>query len=117
MLVFVSLLVFIIWTVLFFAWGNFWQVWEFDSDRLQFPVPPQWPRVTAIVPARNEAGSIEAVIHALAVQDYAGEFSLVVVDDHSEDGTAELARRAAIEAGAAPRFRVISAPDLANGWT
>ena len=117
MLVFVSLLTFIIWMVMFFAWGTFWQVWEFDSDRMRFPVPPQWPRVTAIIPARNEAVSIEAVIHALAAQDYAGEFSVVVVDDHSEDGTAELARRAAIEAGAAPRFRVISAPDLANGWT
>jgi hopene-associated glycosyltransferase HpnB len=117
MLVFVSLLVFIIWLVLFFAWGNFWQVWEFDSHRARFPAPPQWPRVTAVVPARNEAASIEAVISALAAQDYAGEFSAIVVDDHSDDGTAQLAHRAASSTKMASRIRVISAPELTGGWT
>jgi hopene-associated glycosyltransferase HpnB len=117
MLVFVSLLVFIVWIVLFFARGNFWQIWEFDSDRAQFPAPPEWPCVTAVVPARNEAASIEAVVHALAAQDYAGEFSVLVVDDHSDDGTAELARRAASDAQTASRTRVISAPELIGRWT
>jgi hopene-associated glycosyltransferase HpnB len=117
MLVCVSFLVFIIWVVLFFAWGNFWQVWEFDFDRAQFPAPARWPRVIAVVPARNESASIEAVIRALAVQDYAGEFSVVVVDDHSDDGTAEAAHRAAAAADAASRVRVTSAPELIGGWT
>jgi hopene-associated glycosyltransferase HpnB len=117
MLVFVSLLVFLIWIVLFFAWGNFWQIWEFDSDRTESPTPAEWPTVSAVVPARNESASIEAVIRALAAQDYAGEFSVIVVDDHSDDGTAELAHRAATEAGAASRIRVISAPELIGGWT
>ena len=117
MLVFVSFLVFIIWIVLFFVWGNFWQIWEFDSDRVQFPGPPQWPRVTAVVPARNEAASIEAVISALATQDYAGGCSVIIVDDHSGDGTAEIAHRAATTARAASRIRIISAPELASGWT
>ncbi len=103
--------------VLFFARGNFWQVWEFDSHRARFPAPPQWPRVTAVVPARNEAVSIEAAINALAAQDYAGEFSVTVVDDHSDDGTAQLAHRAASSTKMAPRIRVISAPDLMGGWT
>jgi hopene-associated glycosyltransferase HpnB len=117
MLVFVSLIVLVIWLVLFFAWGNFWQIWEFDSDRAQFPAPPEWPRVTAVVPARNEAGSIEAVIRAFAAQDYAGGFSVIVVDDHSDDGTARLAFRAATDTNTASRVRVISAPELINGWT
>jgi hopene-associated glycosyltransferase HpnB len=114
MLVFVSLIVLVIWLVLFFAWGNFWQIWEFDSDRAQFPAPPEWPRVTAVVPARNEAASIEAVIRAFAEQDYAGGFSVIVVDDHSDDGTARLAFRAATDTS---RVRVISAPELIGGWT
>ena len=117
MLVFVSLLVFIIWIVLFFAWGSFWQVWEFDSDRARFPAPPQWPRVAAVVPARNEAASIEAVISALAAQDYAGEFSVIVVDDHSDDGTAQIAHRVASSTKMPSRIRVISAPELIGGWT
>jgi hopene-associated glycosyltransferase HpnB len=117
MLAFVSFLVFIIWIVLFFVWGNFWQTWEFDSDRARFPAPPQWPRVTAVVPARNEAASIEEVIGALAAQDYAGEFSVVVVDDHSNDGTTEIAHRTVTATKAASRIRIVSAPELASGWT
>ena len=117
MLVFISLLVFLIWIVLFFFWGSFWRVWDFDSDHAQFPAPVAWPRVAAVIPARNEAVAIEAAVRALALQDYAGEFSIVVVDDHSDDGTSELARRAAHQAGAAFKVRVVSAPDLASGWT
>lgn len=117
MLFFISLLVFLIWLVLFFAWGNFWRVWDFDFDRAQFPSPLKWPRVTAIVPARNEAASIGAVVEALALQDYAGELSIIVVDDHSDDGTAEIAALAPAQTANANRIRIISAPELASGWT
>ena len=113
----IALLLLIIWFVLFFAWGNFWRVWEFDSDRAQFPAPPRWPRVAAIIPARNEAASIAAVVRALAQQDYPGDFSVLVVDDHSEDATAEIARRVAAELRAESRVRVLPAPELAGEWT
>src|SRR5260370_21893083 len=116
MLVFVSLIVLVIWVVLFFAWGNFWQIWEYDFDGAQFPAPPEWPRVTAVVPARNEAAAIEAVIRGFAAQDYAGGFSVIVVDDHSDDGTGRLAFRAATDTNASC-VRVISAPELIGGWT
>jgi hypothetical protein len=106
-----------IWLVLFLSWGNFWRVWESDADRTSAPSPAAWPRVTAVIPARNEAASIAAVIAALTKQDYPGEFPAIIVDDHSEDATAELARKASIESGAQSRFQVISAPDLAPGWT
>jgi len=105
------------WLVLFFAWGNFWRVWEVDSDHAQLPGPPKWPRVTAVIPARNEAASIAEVVRALALQDYAGEFSAIVVDDHSDDGTADLARSVTVEAGAAGKVAILSAPQLAPGWT
>ncbi len=117
MLFLISLLVLLIWVVVFFAWGNFWRAWEFDSDHGQFLAPPQWPHVVAVIPARNEAGSIETVVQSLALQDYAGEFVVVVVDDHSNDGTAELARRAAQQADATSRVRVVAAPELPSGWT
>ena len=106
-----------LWLVLFFFWGNFWRIWESDADRTSGPSPATWPRVTAVIPARNEAGSIAAVVAALAQQDYPGEFSAIIVDDHSEDATAELARKAVIESGARSRLEIISAPDLAPGWT
>src|SRR5262245_11159886 len=99
----------VIWLVLFLSWGNFWRIWESDADRTSVPSPATWPRVTAVIPARNEAASIAAVVAALAKQDYLGGFSVTIVDDHSEDATAELARKASIESGAASRFRIISA--------
>jgi hopene-associated glycosyltransferase HpnB len=114
---FLALLSLAIWLVLFFFWGSFWRIWEFDADRDVMPSPKNWPRVTAIIPARNEAAFVGAVVAALAKQDYPGEFSIIIVDDHSDDGTAELARNAAIESGASTPMQIISAPDLAPGWT
>jgi hopene-associated glycosyltransferase HpnB len=103
-----------IWIYLFLARGNFWQVREEDTR----PEPlPNWPRVAAVVPARNEAGTIARTVSSLAGQDYPGEFSIVVVDDHSEDGTEELARKVAAESGAAGRIAIHSAADLPPGWT
>jgi cellulose synthase/poly-beta-1,6-N-acetylglucosamine synthase-like glycosyltransferase len=112
-----SVITFLIWLVLFFAWGNFWRIWEFDSDHAQFPAPTKWPRAAAIIPARNEAASIAAVVAALAKQDYPGEFSAIIVDDHSEDTTAELALQAASKSQTRFPIRVISAPELQTGWT
>ena len=113
----IAALVLLIWIALTFAWGGFWQVWRFDADRGSLQKPNAWPPVVAIVPARNEAASVAECIASLARQEYAGEFSIVVVDDHSEDGTADLARRAAAEANASSRVLVIPAPLLAQGWT
>ena len=106
-----------IWLVLFLSWGKFWRIWSADADRTSAPSPATWPRVTAVIPARNEAASIAAVVAALAKQDYPGEFSAIIVDDHSEDATAELARDTGIESGTQSRLQIISAPDLAPGWT
>jgi hopene-associated glycosyltransferase HpnB len=99
---------------LLLARGSFWKVQEDDT------VPKQledWPRVIAIVPARNEAETIARAVRALAKQDYPGEFSIVIVDDHSEDGTAAFALQAAEEAGAADRVLVHAATPLPPGWT
>src|SRR5690606_14416642 len=65
-------------------------------------------RRLVIVPAFNEADSIAGVIADLRrnVPDY----DVVVIDDGSTDGTADIARRAAAEAGAAGRVRVLSLP-------
>ena len=49
-------------------------------------------RKAAVVPAYNEASSIESVVHEIRAAD--PETEVVVVDDGSTDGTAELARRA-----------------------
>ncbi len=103
-----------IWTYLFLARGSFWQLREDDI----VPKPlDSWPRVVAVVPARNEADTIARTVTSIAKQDYPGEFRIIVVDDHSEDGTARLAQEAANESGASHRVKVHSAAPLAPGWT
>ena len=51
-------------------------------------------RVSVIVPARNEAATIEQCVRSILAQDGAGELEVIVVDGSSADGTAELARNA-----------------------
>jgi hopene-associated glycosyltransferase HpnB len=102
-----------IWLYLFLARGNFWNLQE-DTG---VPKPlDRWSRVVAIVPARNEAELIARSVASLAKQDYPGEFSVVVVDDQSNDGTGALALRATQESDAAGRISIHSADDLPPGW-
>lgn len=49
-----------------------------------------WPRISVIIPARNEAGSITACLSSLLSQDIDEDFEIVVVDNGSSDATAEL---------------------------
>lgn len=69
-------------------------------------------RVSVILPARNEAAHIEECLKALLASTHPS-FEVLVVDDHSTDGTGALARRAA---AGDPRVTVLDAPDLPDGW-
>jgi len=106
-----------IWVYLTFARGKFWSLSSFDADDTKPVALPTWPRVVAIVPARNEAENIGQAIAALLQQDYPGEFSALVVDDHSEDATSRIALRSAKEKGAESRFNIHPASALPAGWT
>ncbi|HEV2548552.1 MAG TPA: glycosyltransferase [Stellaceae bacterium] len=102
-----------IWLYLLLGRGFFWL-----TRVAPLPAPPtHWPSVLAVVPARNEAAVVGTAIDSLLRQQYAGRFSIVLVDDHSEDGTAEIAREAAARAGKNDCLRVVSAPPLPGGWT
>jgi hopene-associated glycosyltransferase HpnB len=104
-----------IWIYLLRGRGGFWLCREHDGKPL--PEPARWPRVTAVIPARNEAEGIAASIGSLARQDYPGAFSIVLVDDDSDDGTAGLARRAAATLPADHSFTLIRSRGVAPGWT
>ncbi len=105
-----------IWLVLLFGRGGFWRLAPVQ------PVPEgasavRWPAVVVIVPARNEARVIAEAVTSLVTQDYPGDFHVLVVDDHSDDGTAEAARTAARVAGRVERLTVLAAAPLPAGWT
>jgi hopene-associated glycosyltransferase HpnB len=106
-----------IWLHLFFGRGWFWRIRKVDADRGAGETLGEWPSVIAIVPARNEAETIGRVVTGLVQQDYPGAFSVVVVDDHSEDATASITQRVAAENSAEVRVRVVHASELPEGWT
>jgi len=107
----------LIWIVLTFFRGAFWLLRAFDDDIASHQSPRVWPRVVCVMPARNEAVTIARAVASLAKQEYPGELRIVIVDDHSEDATPELAKIAAEEAGAAERVGVLRAETLQSGWT
>src|SRR5690348_12213089 len=108
-----SALALAIWLYLVLFRGFFWLA------RLPAPaVPPErWPSVVAVVPARNEAAVVGEAVASLLGQDYPGRFSIVLVDDHSDDGTAAVARAAAATVGRSESLIVLGARPLPQGWT
>jgi hopene-associated glycosyltransferase HpnB len=105
----------LIWCVLLFARGGFWRT---------RPAPPMaveqrdaWPAVAAVVPARNEADVIGKAVGTLISQNYPGAFHVIVVDDHSTDGTADAARAAALSLQRPERLTVLTAKPLPAGWS
>ena len=73
-----------------------------DAD----PDAPVTPTITVVIPARDEARRIGPVLAATLAAP--GVDRVIVVDDHSSDATAEVARAAGAE--------VIAAPALPDGW-
>lgn len=106
-----------IWFYLLARRGGFWLLRQAEPAG---PAPrPSSRSIVAVVPAREEAAAIGEAIASLLAQRYSGPFHIVVVDDHSSDGTAEIARAAAANgsAGADGRLTVVAAEPLPPGWS
>lgn len=79
------------------------------------PEPEELLELTVVIPARNEEDCIGACLKSLAAQSEEGfqlgrDWELVVVDDQSTDGTAEIAREF-------PGVTLLQAAKLEKGWT
>jgi len=112
----IAILALAIWVYLVVGRGFYWLAGE--RDDLGEPAPPSaWPRVTAVIPARDEAQTIGTTIASLLGQAYPGGLLVVLVDDESRDGTADAARAAAVRAGGAERLTVLPGQPLPVGWT
>jgi chlorobactene glucosyltransferase len=77
-----------------------------------YPTAQQFPRVSILVPARNEQAVIGECVRSLLAQDYP-DFQVLVLDDHSTDGTRDVL---ATLAQTDTRLRVLSGDPLPNGW-
>jgi hopene-associated glycosyltransferase HpnB len=81
------------------------------------PSRAAWPDVAAVIPARNEAAMLPEVLPTLLGQDYPGALTVIVVDDCSIDGTAEVAAALGPEPGHPGRaLRVLAGAPLPPGW-
>ena len=75
-------------------------------------LPPQLPRVSLIVAARNEERNLEGALASLLTQDYPA-LEVIVVDDRSTDATPEILARAQARH---PKLRVVRIDTLPAGW-
>lgn len=117
----------VIWIYLLGFRGQFWRTQPcLDSE--PFPSTPEashtdYPTISVVIPARDEAEVIATSLRSLLTQDYPGPLSIILVDDHSTDGTGAIAQATAHEIYAEhPEYSarvvtILPAQDLPPGWT
>ncbi len=81
-------------------------------ERLNPTEPARWPKVSLIIPACNEANTLEAAMRSRLAADYP-DLEFILIDDRSTDGTGEIVDR--IAAGD-PRVRPVHIMELPPGW-
>ena len=78
------------------------------------PNMPNFPKVSILIPARNEANNISKCLISLTESDYPN-FDITVIDDGSSDNTGDVARSIGAESSLA--IRVIRNDSLPSGWS
>lgn len=73
------------------------------------------PLVSVIIPARNERQNIDACVRSILATAYV-PLEVIVVDDRSTDGTAELVQQLAGTATGAERLKLVRGRELPSDW-
>jgi len=77
--------------------------------------PGSAPRVSIIVPARNEGQFIERCLQSLLALEYP-DYEIIAVDDRSSDATGKIMDRVAAAVPQPSRLKVIHVQELPAGW-
>ncbi|MGW4894914.1 glycosyltransferase [Kitasatospora sp. NPDC004240] len=101
-----------VWVWLACFHGGFWRTDVRLPPRAE---PGRRPEVAVVVPARDEAEVLPASLPGLLAQKYPGRARVILVDDHSSDGTGALAAALATPDGLP--LTVTVPPPLPPGWT
>lgn len=96
------------WMV-FCAWEN---IRFFEKVPLVGPARKKWPKVSILIPARNEEKRIRPLIESLVLQDYP-HYEILVLDDRSTDQTLKLLLGFAKKH---KQLRVLRGRELPSGW-
>ncbi len=104
----------LVWLYLALLHGRFWQAGPVLPPLAASlrPDASTWPSLCVVVPARDEAGSIEESLRSLLDQDYPGPYGVVLVDDRSSDHTGALARGLS-----SPHLQVLDGVETPPGWS
>ncbi len=108
-----ALLSLMIWIYLICFRGQFWKT----DQQLEETTLNDFPSVCVVIPARDEADLLPMTVRSLLTQSYTGSLNLFLVDDHSTDGTADVARKTAESLGKSEQLHIVSAEPLPAGWT
>jgi cellulose synthase/poly-beta-1,6-N-acetylglucosamine synthase-like glycosyltransferase len=105
----IALLLFTAYGTLILLYGRVWKAIP--------PFVPQspiaWPRVTVLIPARNEERIILDCLRSLAAQTYPKDrFEVIVLDDHSTDDTAALVDRYAASGASGLALRCLQIAEM-----
>lgn len=115
-MLYLSVLTLIFWLYALLSKVRFWQI-----RTSPVPSPPaqekNWPQIVAVIPARNEAETIASTLQSLLTQSYPGEFSVILVNDHSEDETVSNAEACARQLGKEKQLIILNAPELPPRWS
>ncbi len=114
-LIIIASLSLIIWIYLLLFRGWFWLSDQRINSHLQ--LLEKYPSVCAVIPARNEADVLPISLKSLLNQDYPGNFSIILVDDQSDDNTGNVAQEVANNCQKSQQLQVISGQPLAAGWS
>jgi hypothetical protein len=79
---------------------------------LRAPEPARWPRLSLIMPARNEEPALDSALRTKLAETYPA-LELVLVNDRSTDGTGAVAEAFARHE---PRLQVVHVSHLPEGW-
>lgn len=93
-----------------------WRPWSTrevleEGDSLPVPASGVLDDVTVLIPARNEAETIQSTLQGLVRQG--SPLKVIVIDDQSDDGTTERARAVA----GLPNLDLVQGAALPDGWT
>ncbi len=81
-------------------------------EQVRPPQPEIWPRLSLVIPACNEAETLESALRSVLQQDYP-DVEVILIDDRSTDGTGQIVDRMAAEDERIRAFHVELLPD---GW-
>lgn len=111
----ISLISLGIWLYLLGFWGQFWRAEErLENHQIKLEF---YPPITIIIPARNEAELLPQTLRSLLLQDYPGDYFIVLIDDDSSDDTSQVAVALAQELSATNKLKIINSQALPAGWT